>query len=432
MWKAKIQTLPVLFLVANSISWFSLTLVVIGQLSSGYSFIDMLLVAGTYFGSLIASAIVGATLLYKKFRKKATLLLWTLVGVVACLLFSVLTPEASLSILVILSFVLGGSIGVGIPSCLSFFANSTKTESRGRIGALMFFSIQLLTVMIYIPITGAVAGSQFIVLAIWRLLGMLSIFFFKPSANRAEDDKTSLFTIIRERKFMLYFIPWFMFTLVNFIEKPLLQQFFGPDLFGNYELATLIIASVSAFLGGIFCDLKGRKVAGILGFVLLGIGYALLSLLPEAQISQILYVVFDGTAWGILYVTFIFIVWGDISENKIPEKYYLLGGMPFLFAGLIEAIVQPFVTVFPISTSFSLASFFLFLAVLPLLYAPETLPEKTMKDRELKNYIEKAQKQAEKTQKTEDEDTPIENGDDGVEFEGAEFEEKLNEAEKYY
>ena len=91
MWKAKIQTLPALFLVANSISWFSLTLVVIGQLASGPSLIDTLLIAGTYFGSLIASAIVGATLLYKKFREKATLLLWTLVGVVTCLLFSVLT-----------------------------------------------------------------------------------------------------------------------------------------------------------------------------------------------------------------------------------------------------------------------------------------------------------------------------------------------------
>jgi hypothetical protein len=39
---------------------------------------------------------------------------------------------------------------------------------------------------------------------------------------------------------------------------------------------------------------------------------------------------------------------------------------------------------------FSFASVFLFLAVLPLIYAPETLPEKTMKDRDLKSYIEKA------------------------------------------
>jgi hypothetical protein len=43
-------------------------------------------------------------------------------------------------------------------------------------------------------------------------------------------------------------------------------------------------------------------------------------------------------------------------------------------------------------TAFSFASFFLFLAVIPLMYAPETLPEKTIKDRELKSYLEKAQK----------------------------------------
>jgi len=34
----------------------------------------------------------------------------------------------------------------------------------------------------------------------------------------------------------------------------------------------------------------------------------------------------------------------------------------------------------------------MFIAVLPIIYAPETLTEKNIKDRELKNYIEKAQK----------------------------------------
>ena len=37
-----------------------------------------------------------------------------------------------------------------------------------------------------------------------------------------------------------------------------------------------------------------------------------------------------------------------------------------------------------------------FLAVLPLIYAPETLPEKIMKDRDLKSYIENAKKKAAK------------------------------------
>ena len=99
---------------------------------------------------------------------------------------------------------------------------------------------------------------------------------------------------------------------------------------------------------------------------------------------------------GILYVTFIYVIWGDISEGKNSEKYYLLGGLPFLFSGITEALVQPFVKYIPISTSFSFASFFLFVAIIPLLYAPETLPEKAMKDRDLKSYLEKAQKLVQK------------------------------------
>jgi hypothetical protein len=47
-------------------------------------------------------------------------------------------------------------------------------------------------------------------------------------------------------------------------------------------------------------------------------------------------------------------------------------------------------------TAFSLASFFLFVAVLPLMYAPETLPEKKIKDRELRDYLEKAKRTKDK------------------------------------
>jgi hypothetical protein len=53
--------------------------------------------------------------------------------------------------------------------------------------------------------------------------------------------------------------------------------------------------------------------------------------------------------------------------------------------------------------SFSIGSFFLFVAVLPLMYAPETLPETLMKNRDFKSYAEKAldkaMKEARKTQK---------------------------------
>ena len=173
-----------------------------------------------------------------------------------------------------------------------------------------------------------------------------------------------------------------------------------------------------------------------MGFVLLGIGYAFLSLLPDVvgKLPAVyLFTIFDGLAWGLLYVNFIFVVWGDLSQVDNREKYYFLGGLPFLFSGLIQVSVGPFVaTGIPIGTSFSLASFFLLIATLPLLYAPESLSDKLVKSRELFNYVNKALKKVQK-EKEISPDKNEEKGDD--EIEAAETPEEIEArklAEKYY
>jgi hypothetical protein len=93
---------------------------------------------------------------------------------------------------------------------------------------------------------------------------------------------------------------------------------------------------------------------------------------------------------------FFMTLWGDLAGNNQKERYYLLGGLPYLLTAFLSVIVTPFVAIIPASTAFSLASFFLFVAVLPLMYAPETLSEKRIKDMELKSYLEKAKKVKEK------------------------------------
>jgi MFS family permease len=445
MWKEKIRGFPILFLVANSLSWFTMTLFVIEGLLGSATIYDILMVAGAYFAALITSAFVGATLLYKNFRQRTFLLSWILFGVAACGLYA-FTPTSSLPSTITASLILGASIGVGIPTCFAFFADQTKTENRGRAGATMFFVIQLSAAAILFSTDGMGIGYIFALLAVWRLLGAAPLFFYKPSQKLPEKSLTLSFSIIRERRFILFFLPWFLFTLVNFIEAPILEGFFGSVLFNDYFVAVTLLSSFSAFVGGAICDLKGRKIAGILGFVLLGMGYAFLSFFSTGStrgLSQILYVVCDGLAWGILYVTFVFVIWGDLSEEKTREKYYLLGSMPFLLSGFIELLVQPFAesSGIPITTTFSLATFFLFLAILPLLYAPETLSEKLMRTRELKNYLAKAKKEVEKArgkeEEPEQEECPQEEDakpKDDVEFEvGQEEMEKACElADKYY
>ena len=440
MWKAKIrEVFPSLFLLVNSITWFSLTWFVIADLigkASFNSFNTILLVSSSYFGALLTSAIIGATLLNKKLRGKKPLLTWISLGAITCAVLAVFSPEASSLNMIFAALPLGALAGLGIPTCLAFFSENSKSKNRGRNGAVVFFAIQALTAIIYMSIGTVNVDNQFLVLAAWRLIGVASVFFLVPKAEFAEERKTPLLGIIRDRTFLLYFVPWLLFTIVNFVEEPLLEYHFGAELYGLYMVATLLITSISAFLGGVLCDYKGRKVSGILGFVLLGLAYAFLSLLPGTQISQILYTILVGVAWGVLYVTFIFVVWGDIAEEKNREKYYLLGCMPFLFSNLISILARPFAADIRITETFSLASLFLFLAILPLLYAPETLSEKIMKARELKNYIAKAQKEVAKAHQNGDESTQCENKDeeDSVEFTvNQEDDEEARElAEKYY
>jgi hypothetical protein len=67
--------------------------------------------------------------------------------------------------------------------------------------------------------------------------------------------------------------------------------------------------------------------------------------------------------------------------------FFLSKYMEFIVGGDLVAHIQD-------SALFSFSAIFLFIAVLPLAYAPETLPDKVMKDRDLKTYVEKAKRKA--------------------------------------
>jgi len=357
----------------------------------------MLLVSLAFYGAFILSAVVGATILNKRLQSRVFLFSWIAFGVGMCGLSSFLIGRSVSFETSVIAFALGVSVGLDIPSCLAHFADFSLIENRGRLGSIAFFSIQTLTVLIYVPISGSGISVSLLILALWRALGLISALLYKPKKEMTERKSVeSLLSISKNRSFALYFIPWFLFAIVEFVETPLLERFFGTELFSSYSLLGIIVVGITALVGGLLCDFRGRKITSIVGFVVLGAGYAVLSLFSGAWFSFVLYMILDGVAWGLLYVAFIFVVWGDISERGDREKYYLLGGMPFLLSGLIGILTRPFVEVIPIYTSFSLASLFLFLAILPLLYAPETLPEKKLEERKLKGYIEKAKKIKEK------------------------------------
>ena len=95
---------------------------------------------------------------------------------------------------------------------------------------------------------------------------------------------------------------------------------------------------------------------------------------------------------------FLVTIWGDISQEKSGEKYYFLGVLPYLFSILAGGLAGPSISVnVQELTVFSFAAFFLFVAVLPLVYAPETLPDKILKNLDLNSYVNKALEKVKKS-----------------------------------
>jgi MFS family permease len=238
------------------------------------------------------------------------------------------------------------------------------------------------------------------ILLLWLSLGLGSLLYFKPSEKLFEKKtQESYRAVLSNKTFLLYLVPWLMFSLINDLaSKTIYAEFSSFPSFSNnsYVIYTNLLAGICAIIWGFLADKKGRKRLALIGFALLGIGYAALGLFPGYE-AALFYVVADGIAWGAFTMLFITTLWGDIAQYRSSEKYYVIGVLPYLFSNFAGASMGTFLSQSVLSSSntvFSFASFFLFAATLPLFYAPETLPEKIMKDQDLKSYIENAQKRA--------------------------------------
>jgi MFS family permease len=353
-------------------------------------------VLGLSIASLAIAAFVGVFAVRRLGSRVSFLRFWLAAGVAVS--FSVLGINlGGLASPVIASIIVGAFFGFGMPVCLAFFAASTEPENRGRLGGLAFLAVFVGTVILQ------VVSNSDVLIAAGLLAALMGAGFgvsvkLKVKATEFAQSSVSYVSVLLSRGFLLYFIPWIMFSIVNYVARPITANLFASstaefngDFIVYSTLVANVLSGVFAVIAGFYGDRAGRKRLVIAGFALVGLGYACLGLFPNAVLGWWFYSVVDGIAWGAFYTIFVMAIWGDLAQGRGSEKYYVLGSMPFLFSLFIQFNLANYASSLPTTAIFSFASIFLFLAVLPLAYAPETL-EKCLKRRELKNYVERAQK----------------------------------------
>ncbi|MFW6111081.1 MAG: hypothetical protein ACOC6H_03500 [Thermoproteota archaeon] len=349
----------------------------------------------TFYGATVA-ILVGAFLVSEFYSRMRFLFFWTVVGVIASILPVFITAETLNGVLSI-SVLLNLPLVFGLPGCLAEFVDHTEVEKRTRLGGLILLMIMGISALTTALITENIQTSLSI-LIIWRGLGLIAFLFKTPALLKKEQKRTSFLSIVIDRSFLLYLIPWIMFSLVNFLSTPIVAEIQSEDFLYLSRIIGNVLAGIFAVVGGFLSDTIGRKKVAIVGFIMIGVGYAVLGIYPLNLFCWYFYTIMDGVAWGMLYVIFVTTIWGDLAYGKPSEKHYALGSLPYLLSSFLRfteigAIIEKTVSPFAI---FSFTSFFLFLAVLPLMFAPETLPEKKIKERELKKYIDKAKEVKEK------------------------------------
>ena len=379
----------VFILLFNAFTWYYITLKIIEILLKGPTYMQILIVLAVYHIAIIGSSVIGS-ILSGKIKRLNFLYFWMVLGTSVSFL-PVFLNEITITHVLSIYFFWGLSFGLGMPSCLAYFADYTLVENRGRVGGVLFSFVLLLSGMF-----GLIAKP--IILAIWRGFGLIIFFLLKPEeevASSAVEKRMSFKPIFYNKPFFLYFIPWLMYCFIDRFEEPILEPFLGP--IPNFvRMMLLIIGSLSALIGGLLCDWVGRKRVILYGFAALGIAYAAIGIFSAMLVSWYFFLTIGSIASGMLWVAFVLILWGDLSQSGTREKYYVIGNIPFFLTGIIQLLSAPSVALIPESSAFSLASFFLFLAVLLLLYAPETLPERKIELRRLRKYVEAAKKVKEK------------------------------------
>jgi MFS family permease len=341
-----------------------------------------------YYTAIVGSGIAGSVL-SNRIKRVNFLYAWIILGIVVSLLPALLNISSAIHVLVV-SILFGVSFGLGMPSCLAFFADWTQVENRGRIGGIVLLVTNLGAPLFVILFGMFSLPTSSVILAVWRGFGLI-VFFLKPEKKRVPERKknSSFKSMLSDKSFILYFIAWLMFCLVDRFETPIQRDFLGD----SYDLILLLgplIGGLSAFVGGLLSDRIGRKRMLLYSFASLGIAYAIIGITSAPLIAWYLSASVISISTGMMWVLFILILWGDLSQSGSREKYYAVGTIPFFLTNILQLFSAEYVTLIPKTSAFSLAAFFLFIAVLPLLYAPETLPKRKIELRQLKKYLEKA------------------------------------------
>jgi|WetSurMetagenome_2_1015567.scaffolds.fasta_scaffold25997_4 MFS family permease len=386
------------FATASALSWFFIVTLNFGAFFQNVSDDKLWVFAGEvlFFVLGILSALIGVYISERYDRRK--LLMWSIsLGILSTLSLAILEGNV---FSLLLGSLLGLSFGLGFPSAAALFSDNTEIEYRGRsTGILVLITFTL--ILVGIAVSQVSGLLELIALAVViRALGYLSL--TRDQFHKENRKVETWSSILSRRNLVYYLLPWIIFNLVSG-----LQNFIFPGLpkTPEYESA-MNIGNLTQFVGvavfslvsGFVCDRFGRKPPIVIGILIFGISFAVLGVAPS-PLSVIFQNTIFGVAWGFCMVAY-FVIPADLARSTSREKHYALINVS-AFVGFTGTVTLPVVlgTSMPVGILSPILSVFLFVSIVPVLFASETLPDSILKSRRMQEHIDRIAKEVDKSKK---------------------------------
>ena len=340
-----------------------------------------------FYGFGAFSALLGSSF-SQKIGRRNLLSAWIIFGV---LVLGAILFFQGIIFSLLLSVLLGFSVGFGFPSVTAFLSDSTVSEERGRVSGLIVLITFILIFMGIAIISFLGSGIFGIILfcVILRSIGFFSLILDK--CERKIMKENSWRAVLAQRNFALYLLPWILFNLA----AGLLSM---SDISTQLQIATAreigisvsyVFMAFSGIVAGLFADRIGRKQPIVVALAAIGSSFALLGYVQIPWTVMIYYSVY-GIAWGILFALYLTVI-GDLSHSLSKEKFYSLGIMVPLIIFTSSSLIPTFLHIAKVPTGLisPILSVIIFISIYPALRASETLPTSKINARKMKEHLNK-------------------------------------------
>lgn len=391
---SKKRFLFVALLISSALAWFFLVNYYFLEIFKNLGVDDFWAHVGqtVFYGFGAFSALLGGSI-GGRIERRTLIGSWTILGIVVTALMA---SFQGVILSLVLSVLLGFSLGFGFPSITSFLADSTEIEERGRVAGLVILTAFILTFsgIAIAPMLGSRLWGILLVCSIVRFVGVYPLILDK--FERRTIKESSWAGVATQKNFILYLVPWLLFNVAAG-----LLDWSGSSISQTPEFAAAVSAGTtigyvctafSGILAGSIADRFGRKQPIVVALVLMGISFALLSYAQIPQTILIHYTVY-GIAWGFLFALYLTIP-GDVANSVSNVKFYALGTASWLIAFASLTVIPELFTFrrIPPNVLAPILSAIIFLSIVPVLRAKETLPASKINARKMKDHIEKVGK----------------------------------------